>query len=275
MNQRTLRRPKRLAVTAVIVTVLALVAVACGGDAPVAERSSGSEPTAATSTDAPAAATVVEAPNADAADAADDGDAGGDSADDGDAPSDDDAGGDVMEDDVVADDSAGDRADDGPAAVASSSSVEVVEYPTGVHPVRVTIPAIGVDAVVIDLDLRGDAPEVPADFAEVGWYTQTRLPGEIGPAVLAGHIDSRTGPAVFYRLDELEPGDEITVADADGQERTFAVVGSGQYGKDALPAEVFGVTGDGADLRLITCGGTFDAEVGHYRDNYVVYATAV
>lgn len=149
------------------------------------------------------------------------------------------------------------------------------QLPTGIEPARIVIPAIGVDAKVIDLDLRGPEPEVPENFAETGWYEQTRLPGEIGPSVIAGHIDSRTGPAVFHRLDQLEPGDEIIVSDGTGVMRVFEVTASGQYGKDALPDEVFGFGDPVAELRLITCGGTFDAAAGHYRDNYVVYARAV
>jgi hypothetical protein len=138
----------------------------------------------------------------------------------------------------------------------------------------VEIPAIGVDAATVDLDLRGDEPEVPSDFADTGWYTQTRLPGEIGPAVLAGHVDSVNGPAVFARLDELVEGDEITVHGTDGQTRVFVVTGSGRYPKGALPDEVFGFGLDSPELRLITCGGSFDRSVGHYRDNHVVYAVA-
>ncbi len=146
-----------------------------------------------------------------------------------------------------------------------------VALPTGIDPARLEIPAIGVDADIIDLDVRGPEPEVPADFGQTGWYRQTRRPGEIGPSVIAGHIDSVAGPAVFARLDELEVGDEIAVAGADGQRRTFVVTGAGQYPKEALPDEVFGFDQPVPELRLITCGGTFDPSSGHYRDNYVVY----
>lgn len=162
-----------------------------------------------------------------------------------------------------------------PTPAPTTEPVAVPSVPTGIEPARLVIDAIDVDAPVIDLDLRGSEPEVPEDFDDVGWYTQTRLPGELGPAVLAGHIDSRSGPAVFHRLDRLVPGDEIVVVADDGTTRTFVVTGAGQYPKTALPDEVFGVRGDGADLRLITCGGTFDRSDGHYRDNYVVYATAL
>lgn len=144
--------------------------------------------------------------------------------------------------------------------------------PTGIAPMRIEIPTIGVDAPTIELSLAGEEPEVPTDFDDTGWYTQTRLPGEIGPAVIAGHIDSRSGPAVFARLDELRPGDEIIVRDGDGDSRTFVVIEGAQYPKGDLPDSVFGFGGPEPELRLITCGGTFDADVGHYRDNYVVFA---
>jgi len=155
-----------------------------------------------------------------------------------------------------------------------ATALPEVEFPSGIEPIRIAIPAIAVDADVIRLDIRGE-PEVPEDFAQVGWYHQTRLPGEIGPAVLAGHIDSRTGPAVFYQLDELDTGDEIILSAAGSETRRFAVTDTGQYSKDALPAEVFGFGEPLPELRLITCGGTFDASSGHYRDNYVVYARGI
>ncbi len=155
-----------------------------------------------------------------------------------------------------------------PAAVRS--------FPDGIdEPVRIEIAAIGVDADLIDLDLQRPEPEVPTDFDQAGWYTATREPGEIGPSVVAGHIDSTDGPAVFARLDELEDGDEVTVHGADGQTRTFAVTGSGQYPKDQLPPEVFGFGDPVPELRLITCGGSFDRDAGSYTDNLVVYTQLV
>lgn len=151
---------------------------------------------------------------------------------------------------------------------------EPITYPTGIVPVEIEIPAIGVAASTLELDLSGAEPEVPTDFADTGWYRQTRQPGEIGPAVIAGHIDSVDGPAVFARLDELDAGDEIVVRDAAGEERRFVVQRSGRYPKTDLPDEVFGFDLAVPELRLITCGGSFDRSTGHYRDNQVVYAVA-
>lgn len=156
----------------------------------------------------------------------------------------------------------------------TSSSTTIpppIELPTGIVPTHVEIPAIDVDANNVTLDLRGPTPEVPSNFAETGWYEQTRLPGEIGPAVIAGHIDSVEGAAVFARLHELVEGDEVIVHGAEGTTRTFVVTGAGRYPKDDLPDEVFGFGDAVPELRLITCGGTFDRTTGHYRDNYVVY----
>ncbi|MEX2421346.1 MAG: class F sortase, partial [Actinomycetota bacterium] len=147
------------------------------------------------------------------------------------------------------------------------------DFPEGIDPARVRIPAIGVDADVTELSLAGAEPEVPEDFDQVGWYVQTREPGEIGPAVLAGHVDSREGPAVFVDLGNLQPGDTISVTDDAGDERQFVVDELGQYPKDDLPEEVLGFADPIPQLRLITCGGSFDRSTGHYRDNIVVYAS--
>jgi sortase (surface protein transpeptidase) len=140
-------------------------------------------------------------------------------------------------------------------------------------PVRIRIPAIGVSAAVVRLGLNRDGTlQVPADFGVTGWFTGGPAPGETGPAVVAGHIDSRRGPAVFYRLHALRPGDRVAVERADGTTVGFAVEGSAQYPKRAFPTEaVFGPSPDPL-LRLITCGGTFDRSRRSYRDNVVVTA---
>lgn len=161
-----------------------------------------------------------------------------------------------------------------PTPTASPTPKPVAERvtKTGVAPERIEIPSIGVDATVVDLAIGPGDPEVPEAWEDAGWYTATRKPGEIGPSVVAGHIDSKSGPAVFFRLDELSSGDEIIVHGADGESRTFVVSDSGQYPKENLPDEVFGFGERRAELRLITCGGTFDRSDGHYEDNLVVYA---
>jgi sortase (surface protein transpeptidase) len=143
-------------------------------------------------------------------------------------------------------------------------------------PVHIAIPAIGVSAAVVRLGLNADGSlQVPGDFDVTGWFTGGPVPGETGPAVIAGHIDSRRGPAVFYRLRELRPGQEIAVGRRDGSSVRFAVDGVAQYPKDAFPTRaVFGPSPDPL-LRLITCGGAFDRSRRSYRDNVVVTARLV
>ena len=141
------------------------------------------------------------------------------------------------------------------------------------RPVRISIPAIGVSAPVIPLGLdRERALEVPEDFDETGWWTGGSRPGEPGPAVIAGHVDSHTGPAVFFRIGALRRGDAIVIERADGSRVRFRVQRSARYSKSRFPsAEVYGATRRPA-LRLVTCSGTFDRSSGHYLDNTVVYA---
>lgn len=144
-------------------------------------------------------------------------------------------------------------------------------------PTRLRIPTIGVDARgLIDLGLRADGTmEVPADAPTVGWYTASPTPGERGPAVLAGHVDWNHEKGAFYDLHTLEPGDEVIVDRADGSAASFQVLRVAQYPKDNFPTqEVYGDV-EGAELRLITCGGELDRKARSYRDNVVVYAGLV
>jgi Sortase domain len=140
-------------------------------------------------------------------------------------------------------------------------------------PVRIEIPAIGVRAPIIKLGLDSErALEVPKDFGDTGWWSGGSRPGENGPAVIVGHVDSKTGPAIFYRLSELRRGDKVIVVRRDGSRARFTVQGSEQHPKDEFPTmRVYGRT-DGPALRLITCGGAFDSSTGHYVDNWIVYA---
>jgi Sortase domain len=139
-------------------------------------------------------------------------------------------------------------------------------------PTRLSVPAIGVYASLESLRLDSDgALTPPKEFDRPGWYADGTMPGEVGPAVIAGHVDSRRGPAVFHRLRELTAGDEIRVVRG-GATVVFTVVGTAWYPKERFPtANVYGPTPD-RQLRLITCGGGFDRTVRSYRDNLVVYA---
>jgi hypothetical protein len=141
------------------------------------------------------------------------------------------------------------------------------------RPVRIEIAAIGVRARVVPLGLNADGTlQVPVDFDETGWWTGGARPGEPGPAVIAGHVDSYTGPAAFFRLGDLRAGDAIAVVRRDGSRVRFTVQRSAAYPKSRFPTDqVYGGT-RGATLRLITCSGAFDRSSGHYLDNTVVFA---
>lgn len=140
-------------------------------------------------------------------------------------------------------------------------------------PSRLRIASIGVDAAFTRLGLASDGTiEVPGDPGEVGWYTNGPAPGDLGPAVALGHLDSAIGPAVFYRLGQLKPGGRIDVAREDGVTLRFAVQRVATYSVDAFPtAEVYGATA-GPELRLITCGGQYSFARRRYLSNVVVYA---
>lgn len=140
------------------------------------------------------------------------------------------------------------------------------------RPTVVWIPRIEVAAPVVDLGLTSDGRlEVPSDPDTVGWYTGRARPGEDGPTVLAGHVDSRSGPAVFFRLGELRPNDLVHVAYDDGYVATFVLRGGEQVDKDAFPTDrVYGET-SAPTIRLVTCDGDFDRTAGHYEDNLILY----
>ncbi|MFI6757854.1 class F sortase [Micromonospora sp. NPDC050417] len=141
-------------------------------------------------------------------------------------------------------------------------------------PTRVRIPRIGVDSslAVLGLDRSGRL-ETPADYAQAGWYGAGPAPGDTGPAVIAGHVDSTTGPAVFYRLHELRAGDRVEVRRGTTWV-PFHVVATSRHAKDDFPtAEVYDPT-PGPELRLITCTGSFDRATRNYRDNLVIFAVA-
>ena len=141
-------------------------------------------------------------------------------------------------------------------------------------PTHLAIPAIGVDTDLMRLGLNADgALEAPDAWQVAGWWTGSASPGARGTAIIAGHVDSKSGPAVFYRLRDLAKGDEIDVARADGSTATFRVQRTERYAKDDFPTRDVYLNTPGPSLRLITCGGDFDHAVGHYEDNLVVYAT--
>lgn len=172
------------------------------------------------------------------------------------------------------------------ARTAAAGSLSVVPLPAppplvadralAVRPVQLRIPAIGVRSRLEELSTAQDGtlqPPVDADLA--GWFAAGPAPGDLGPAVVAGHVDSRTGPGVFWRLSELTAGDRVVVERQAGDEVAFRVVSVRQVDKDRFPTQlVYGPTPE-RGLRLITCGGTYDRGEGGYRDNIVVFAVMI
>jgi hypothetical protein len=140
-------------------------------------------------------------------------------------------------------------------------------------PVRLQMPSVGLDTRLtgIDLDAAG-ALVPPSDDTVAGWYRSGPAPGEVGPAVLTGHVDSVAGPAVFFRLRHVAVGDPVSVTRADGTTARFTVTRVARFPKGAFPTtEVYAPT-PRPELRLITCGGAFDRTARSYLDNVVVYA---
>lgn len=144
------------------------------------------------------------------------------------------------------------------------------------EPTEIRIPKIGAVSTLVPLGLNPDETvEVPPveQPMQAGWYRNARTPGEAGPAVVLGHVDGNKLPGIFFRLKELVEGDEIVVSRKDGTTAKFRVYKKEQIAKDSFPTEaVYGDT-DVPELRLITCGGSFDQAARSYRDNVIVYAT--
>jgi hypothetical protein len=142
-------------------------------------------------------------------------------------------------------------------------------------PARIQIPAIRVDAGLGRVGLQSDGTiAVPSDWNQPAWYTDGPAPGAQGPAVIVGHLDSNTGPAVFWRLAKLKPGDAILITQQDGSQLRYHVTSVGAFARDHFPTgEVYGPTPESV-LRLITCGGTYDWSAHRYSANVVVFADA-
>lgn len=144
-------------------------------------------------------------------------------------------------------------------------------------PVTVDIPAIGVHSQLLRLGLNSDGtiqvPSLATAADEAAWYEYSATPGEIGTSVIEGHVDSYQGPAVFFRLGALQPGDHIDVKLANGVTAIFRVTGVREYLKDQFPDQLIYGDTHYAALRLITCGGAFDSVTGHYVSSTVVFAS--
>jgi hypothetical protein len=142
-------------------------------------------------------------------------------------------------------------------------------------PVNISIESINLRAGVDQVGLAPDGTLEEQPFARAGraaWYRLGPAPGQVGPAVIVGHVDTKRSVAVFFYLSELRPGDQVVLTRADGHTVTFTVDWLGSFPKSDFPTQlVYGPT-DYPALRLITCGGSFDRSVGSYRSNIVVFA---
>lgn len=162
-----------------------------------------------------------------------------------------------------------------PSAARSAKGVAKAANLVRSRPVRLQIAAIGVNSDLMALGLRANGSmQVPPGGFPAGWYTGGPTPGELGPAVIAGHVDTR-GPGVFYRLHRMRPGDLVKITRADGSKPVFRVKRVGQYPKHQFPTGLVYGDIDRPGLRLITCGGSFNSQSGHYDDNIVVFADLV
>jgi sortase (surface protein transpeptidase) len=152
-------------------------------------------------------------------------------------------------------------------------TVSPTAIPQVARPVEVRIPRLGIDAAMDPLHTDGTGVLAPPQYGRAGWYAAGPEPGEPGRAVIAGHVDSKTGPDVFALLRDARKGDRVVVRLADGSVRTFLVYASEEHPKAAFPtARVYGGGKKQVELRLITCAGPYDRAHGGYQDNLIVFA---
>lgn len=146
-------------------------------------------------------------------------------------------------------------------------------------PTAIDIPAIDVHSQLMTLGQKSDGTiQVPplSRNSRAGWYDRSPTPGQLGPAVILGHIDSKAyGPAVFFKLGALKPGDTVAVQRSDHSTATFRVDKVAEYAKTTFPTRAVYGNIDHAGLRLITCSGTFDPSARSYDENIVVYASLI
>jgi hypothetical protein len=158
-----------------------------------------------------------------------------------------------------------------------STPPEVVALSTARSvPVSLHIPAIGLSVPLSILGLNADGSvQVPDNIVQPGWFGLGPTPGQLGSAVILGHVDNYTGPGVFFELRTLAAGDRVDVTLTDGVTAEFSVSSVAMYSKPEFPAaRVYQSHGSSA-LQLVTCGGIFDHQTGSYLSNVVVYSSLV
>ncbi|WP_191304677.1 class F sortase [Lentzea cavernae] len=165
-----------------------------------------------------------------------------------------------------------------PASSSSTAQSPATQGMSPSEPAEIRIPKIDAVSSLVPLGLNADETvEVPPvdQPLQAGWYRHARTPGEAGPAVVLGHVDGNKKPGIFFRLKELVPGDDVVVSRKDGTTAKFRVHKKEQVAKDSFPTEAVSGDTDVPELRLITCGGSYDHAARSYRDNVIVYATLI
>jgi hypothetical protein len=143
-------------------------------------------------------------------------------------------------------------------------------------PTMLRIPAIGLAVSLSTLGLNSDGSvQVPTNIQQPGWFRLGPTPGQIGSAVILGHVDNYTGPGVFFQLRTLAAGDQVYVSLTDGDTAQFAVNSVAMYSKQQFPARRVYASHGSSALQLVTCGGIFDHQTGSYLSNIVVYTSLV
>jgi len=139
-------------------------------------------------------------------------------------------------------------------------------------PVSLRIPALGASSSLSQLGLNADnSPQVPTNYQEPRWYKLGPAPGQMGSAVILGHVDDKTGPAVFYKLGSLKAGDKVEVSLTDGSIVHFVVKTVATHLKTRFPSQQVHGSHGYSGLQLVTCGGRFDSVTGHYLSNVVAH----
>ena len=152
-------------------------------------------------------------------------------------------------------------------------AVSVFEGARFGRPVDLVVPALGIDTSLIDLGLNPDHTlQVPSNYQQAGWYIHSSVPGKVGPAIVAGHVSSEVGPGIFYALHLLVPGDEVVIRGKGGTVARFVIERVERFPKAEFPTKLVYGKLKYPGLRLITCGGAFNADTGHFLDNVVVFA---
>ncbi|MEV6619752.1 class F sortase [Amycolatopsis sp. NPDC051106] len=162
-----------------------------------------------------------------------------------------------------------------PAPAPVPASVPVTAPFKGLRPTTVKIPKIGAESSLLAVAVKTDGSiSVPSVHTpmQAAWYKLSPVPGDVGPAIVLGHVDGDKKPGIFYKLKDLAPGDEVDIDRSDGRKLKFVVDRVTQVPKDTFPKDAVYGNSDKPELRLITCGGVFDHAEHSYKDNIVVYA---